>query len=268
MNRFTRRQVVMGMLPCLAAVLGACGAPLIGNSAGRLPATSTSAASPGAIAASPSASATLPAIATAARAATPAAVRFVDPQGTPARALPPMPWRTVAYDPVTSLGDVPAYFFAPASLPDDPQNAEVMRALWRYYEVRFAGEATLQTDHFPEIMTGQALASARAMIEALRAGGSGQRHLSVGAVLRAPGAERPLASLDEVKPLLIERTDDRAELYVTLGATIVRVDPITGARVGRIPDRSTEEEGYFTMRRLDGDWKMVDTSFGPLSERP
>ena len=225
--------------------------------------TRAAASTPPSVAAATTVSATTP-IAITTRVSSPATSRFVNPQGTPARTLPPLPYRQVPYDPATAIGGIPEYFFVPESVPNNPQHAELLRTLWRYYEVRFAGEATLQTARFREVMDGQALASAHATIDSLRGTGHGRRYLSLDSTLHPQEAEQQPAALDEVKPLLMEYTTDRAEIFSRFNAFIVSTDPTSGQLVERIPDHDEEVEEFFTMRRIAGDWKVSDASFGPF----
>lgn len=186
--------------------------------------------------------------------------------GDASRTLPPLPYRQVPYDPATAIGGVPGYFFVPESLPIDPRHADLLRTLWRYYEVRFAGEATLQTARFTEVMDGQALTTARTTIDSLRGTGRGRRYLSLDGTLHPQAAEQQPATLDEVKPLLMECTTDRAELFSRFNAFIVPTDPASGYLAERIPDHDEAVEEFFTVRRIAGDWKVSVASFGPFRE--
>lgn len=277
MERLSRRQVVLGMLPCFAALLGVCGVPQRGNQSGGMAATTTqgtpriATVTRAAVSATPSVVASTTVIATApiasaTRASSTATSRFVNPQGTPSRTLPPLPYRQVPYDPATAIGGVPGYFFVPESLPIDPRHADLLRTLWRYYEVRFAGEATLQTARFTEVMDGQALTTARTTIDSLRGTGRGRRYLSLDGTLHPQAAEQQPATLDEVKPLLMEYTTDRAELFSRFNAFIVPTDPASGYLAERIPDHDEAVEEFFTVRRIAGDWKVSVASFGPFRE--
>jgi len=284
MARLSRRQVVLGMLPCLAVALGACGGPPMRAPSGAAPAIGTVvtpraaiATRPGIVASSPVATrpvatatiavaSTTPST-TAAQAGTPTISQFLNPQGTPARALPPFPYRQVPYDPATAIGGVPGYFFVPESVPDDPHHADLLRALWRYYAVRFDGEATLQTARFAEVMDGQALTSAYTMVDSLRGSGHGRRYLSLDGIFHPHDVREQPASLDEVKPLLMGYTNDRAELFSLFNASIFRTDPMTGQREERIPDHDEEMEEFFTMHRIADGWKVTAASFGSFRKQ-
>ena len=276
MERLSRRQAILGIVPCFAALLGACDGSQRGNQAVGLIPTSvqvlpTGPSTPGAartttsVVAAATVSTATP-LASATAPSSPATSRFVNPQGTPARTLPPLPYRQVAYNPATTIGGVPGYFFLPEPIPNDPQHADLLRTLWRYYEVRFAGEAALQTTRFAEVLDGQALLSARAMIDSLRGTGRGRRYLSLDSALHPQAANQQLAALDEVKPLLMAYTADRAEIFSRFNAFIIPTDPTTGQPAERIPDHDEDMEEFFTMRRIAGEWKVSNTSFGPFRE--
>ena len=124
-------------------------------------------------------------------------------------------------------------------LADSPLDREVQAAYLRYWDVLTEANLSLDTSRLPEVMAGRELAQAQQQVEELKAKGKA-------------------AKVDvEHRIALAKVTPDEAVVADEYLNKSVYVDPVTKAEF-KTTAPPTVEKLSFTLRKIDGQWKVVE----------
>lgn len=126
-------------------------------------------------------------------------------------------------------------------LADSPLEREVQAAYLRYWDVLTEANLSLDTSRLPEVTAGRELAQAQQQVEELKAKGKA-------------------AKVDvEHRIALAKVTPDEAVVADEYLNKSVYVDPVTKAEF-KTTAPPTVEKLSFTLRKIDGEWKVVEAA--------